>query len=141
MLWMHPRLFSTAFLILKKMIHSDTLQLQQMMTCLSIVLAKGVGYAFLLFWQGWNKWLNSWFESTQTIIRAAGIKITRKAPASSWKQYHILSKQRARFFSVFCFQWWSAVIPWSKIPLWCNGFDTIKRLRMETRHRQFEMKF
>ena len=43
MLWMHPSLYSTTFPILK-MIHSDILQLQQMMTRSSLVLAKVVVY-------------------------------------------------------------------------------------------------
>jgi len=90
--------------------------------------------ASLFIWPGWKKWLNSWFESTQTIIWADGIKITRKAPASSWNQYHILSKQRARHFSVFHFQWWPGVFPWSKIPLRGNGFDTVQIWRMDTLH-------
>jgi len=46
MLWMHPSLYSAIFPTLK-MIHSDILQLQQMMTCLSIVLAKVVGYCLM----------------------------------------------------------------------------------------------
>jgi len=43
MLWMHPSLYSTTFPALK-MIYSDILQLQQIMTCPSLVLAKVVGY-------------------------------------------------------------------------------------------------
>jgi len=46
MLWMHPSLYSTTFPTLK-MIHPDILQLQQIMTCLSIVLAKVVGYCLM----------------------------------------------------------------------------------------------
>ena len=88
--------------------------------------------ACLFIWPGWNKWLNSWFESThQTIIWAAGIKPTRKAPASSWNQCYILSKQRAIIFSIFHFQWWSGVFPWSRIPLRGNGFDTIKDVKCQ----------
>jgi len=46
MLWMHPSLCSTTFTILK-MIHSDILQLQQMMKCPTLVLAKVVGYCLM----------------------------------------------------------------------------------------------
>jgi len=129
MLWTHPSLYSTAFPIVMKMIHSYILQLQQMVICLSIVLAKVVGYCLMppsLFDQAEINDFNSWFESTQTIIRAAGIKITIKSPASSWNQCNILSKQRAWIFSVFLFQLWSVIFPWSRIHLRGNGFDTKK---------------
>jgi len=46
MLWVHPSLYSTTFPILK-MIHSDILQFQQMMTRSALVLAKVVVYCLM----------------------------------------------------------------------------------------------
>jgi len=66
MLWMHPSLYSTTFPILK-MIHSDILQLQQMITCLSIVLVKLLVIASLFIWPGLIRDLNLPKQSSELL--------------------------------------------------------------------------
>ena len=127
MLWVHPSLYSTTFPILK-MIHSDILQFQQMMTRSALVLAKVVVYCLMppcLFDQAQINDIIRDLNLPKQSCEMLAWRLQEKYLLHPGTNITFCRNREQGKFLVFHFQWWSDVFPWSKIPLRGNGLSWV----------------